>query len=391
MRSLDVDRRVRVVRAHVDIRARTIAVAVFGACVMDAHARSGARAALARGTTTPGVVNITFGGVGYNIARGCATVIARAGVEMDVALVSVVGDDASGRAFAKEWASVALAMKGTIAIAPNARTAHVVCVMGDDGEIASAIADCAIVEKEFTPERARAFEDAARRAAFVVVDANLTPEAIAEVCKMCEEGGKRVWYEPVSVEKSKRIALAFGGARPMSSVAYASPNAAELREMANAIRRTWAQGSPMSPCPFNPSMEFQSASEALDYLASDVSTVLAAGCGCVVLTLGELGCVVSTASPDGIVSRATHVHIPAAPCREIVSVVGAGDALVAGAVAALALGVSPLAAIARGVACASFTCGAHGATMPSVDERDIDVIARIALDAARTLTPAVPQ
>ena len=371
-------------------------VVVFGGCVMDIHARATRRAPRA-GTTTIGTVTGGCGGVGYNIAHGLRAVrraYARedGASDGDVCFVSAVGDDASGAAFVDAWANDD-GDSTSIVVVRDARTATVVCVLDDGGEIVSAVADVECVERGVTPDVVRASADVIeKRASFVVVDANLSVDAIRAVCEMCSRHHEvKMWYEPVSVEKAARIVDAVGGARPMSSVEIASPNAAELRELANAIRRTWAKGSPMSPCPFNPSFEFESASEALDAMASDVSTVLAAGCACVVLTLGALGCVVSRASPDGNISLATHVHIPAAPVREIVSLIGAGDALVAASVAALASGVALVPALARGVACAAIACEHPAAPLPPLDVRDIDARARAVRAACATLAPAVPQ
>ena len=370
-------------------------VVVFGGCVMDIHARA-TRNAPRAGTTTIGTVTGGCGGVGYNIAHGLRAVrraYAREddASDGDVCFVSAVGDDASGAAFVDAWANNG--DSSSIVVVRDARTATVVCVLDDGGEIVSAVADVECVERGVTPDVVRASADVVeKRASFVVVDANLSVDAIRAVCEMCSRHHEvKMWYEPVSVEKAARIVDAVGGARPMSSVEIASPNAAELRELANAIRRTWAKGSPMSPCPFNPSFEFESASEALDAMASDVSTVLAAGCACVVLTLGALGCVVSRASPDGNISLATHVHIPAAPVREVVSLIGAGDALVAASVAALASGVALVPALARGVACAAIACEHPAAPLPPLDARDINARARLVRAACATLTPAVPQ
>jgi sugar/nucleoside kinase (ribokinase family) len=202
--------------------------------------------------------------------------------------------------------------------------------------------------------------------------------------------GAATWYEPVSVEKATRIVEGKDGeASPLIGVAWCSPNAAELRELANAVRRNWAKGSPMSPCPFNPEFKFDTARDALDALASDIATLLAAGCERVVLTLGALGVIVS-AAPDGDASRAAHAHVPAFAVEKIASLVGAGDALVGGTIGGLVRGVDYMRAVARGVACASMACEQRGAALLDVDASEIDRRAAIVYDGITYgITPAV--
>jgi sugar/nucleoside kinase (ribokinase family) len=363
-------------------------VVVFGGAVMDVHARAGGNASLARGTSVVGRVGSAPGGVGMNAATACAEAGRATGV--DVGLVTAVGNDAAGRALRESWTRRVAGRGGDrgVRVVRGSRTATVVGVLDGTGELAACVADVECVETGVDAAWCDGFAMDVREASIVVLDANLGREAIATVCDMCSSAGTALWYEPVSVEKSTRI-LTGNSARPMASVNYCSPNAAELRELANGIRRMWAKGSPMSPCPFNPEFEFETASDALNAMASDISTLLAAGVGNVVLTLGPLGVIVSSA-PDGDISHATHVHVPAVPTR-VVSLVGAGDALVGGTVAALAAGSSLIAAVSRGTACASFACETNRATLDAIDEAALEARATSAYNGVSLLAPAVVQ
>ncbi|CEF98655.1 Pseudouridine-5'-phosphate glycosidase [Ostreococcus tauri] len=362
-------------------------VVVFGGTCVDAHARAGRAGALKRGTSAIGRAWSALGGVGMNVATACASASARTSTR----LVSAVGDDADGDAALEEWSRRARGGGDDgVRIVKGGRTARVVAVLDGDGEIAACVADVEIVEEGVDSAWCASQANACRDARGMVLDGNLGQEAIETVKEMARKFNKWLWYEPVSVEKSTRI---LGGgvddaARPLRGVTFCSPNAAELRELANGVRRGWAKGSPMSPCPFNPEFKFKNASEALDALASDVCTVLAAGCEHVVLTLGPLGVVVSSAPSDGEVSRATHTHVPAVRA-DVVSLVGAGDALVGGAVGALAEGASLLIAIARGVACASIACERAGAALLDVDANEMEKRAAIAFAGISILAPAV--
>ena len=128
------------------------------------------------------------------------------------------------------------------------------------------------------------------------------------------------------MEKSKKIASI------VSLVRVTSPNVLELRQMANALRQKLALGSPPSPSPFNPSFKFESGQQALNKLAGDLQILHSHGVECVYLTLGALGTIVSVSLGNGGGTRYAYVEALLYNDRKVKSVVGAGDAFVAGAV-----------------------------------------------------------
>ena len=69
---------------------------------------------------------------------------------------------------------------------------------------------------------------------FVVCDANLSEESLRNVVSGKDEQNEYVFFEPTSVTKSVKIASI------VNVVDAISPNAKELREMANASRRSLA-------------------------------------------------------------------------------------------------------------------------------------------------------
>jgi len=380
--------RVRRVHATLAPPTATAVVVVFGAIVVDVHATPFASDALARGTSAPGVARASIGGVGVNVATA-----ARASGDgcVDVELVSAVGDDDDGaRAMREATARGLVDVSRAVRIARGRRTARVVGILDGEGELVACVADVDVVEECVDAAWCASFAGDVDASAVVVVDANLGRDAIRAVASTARDRGVPVWYEPVSVGKATRILSEDADdARPLAGTAFCSPNAAELRELANGVRRRWAKGSPMSPCPFNPEFEFDTAGDALNALASDVSTLLAAGCERVALTLGALGAVVSWA-PRGDVSRAMHAHVPAYPVTPV-SLVGAGDAFVGGTVAALARGSDALDAAARGAACASLACERADAALTNVDEREIARRAAVVRRGVTLLMPAVRQ
>ena len=174
-----------------------------------------------------------------------------------------------------------------------------------------------------------------------------------------------MWFEPVSVAKSTRA----GEAGILSRVDFVSPNVAELRAMAadvrarengdvseTATRATTATlrdatetATSARPTAGSHDGPYASAWEAAKATARDAETLLRAGVGRVVLTLGSLGVLVCERNPDGVGAR--HTHLPALPAK-VRSAIGAGDALVAGCVAALSAGRAVEEAVAIGVAAA---------------------------------------
>ncbi|XP_039047092.1 uncharacterized protein LOC120187449 isoform X2 [Hibiscus syriacus] len=62
-----------------------------------------------------------------------------------------------------------------------------------------------------------------------MVGANLSPPALEASCRLAAESNIPVWFEPVSVAKSKRIAPI------VKYITFASPNEDELIAMANAL------------------------------------------------------------------------------------------------------------------------------------------------------------
>ena len=165
---------------------------------------------------------------------------------------------------------------------------------------------------------------------FVVCDANLSEESLRNVVSGKDEQNEYVFFEPTSVTKSVKIASI------VNVVDATSPNAKELREMANALRRSLAPGSPPSPCPFNPHLKFASAQEALNALAGDLQILHSHGVKVVFLTLGELGSIVSSSCGESGKTRYAHVKAERVNSTSTYSVVGAGDAFVAGVVFKLA-------------------------------------------------------
>jgi receptor expression-enhancing protein 5/6 len=331
---------------------------VVGGMVLDVTASPGPHARLRRGSSTPGAVLQNPGGVARNIAEGLARLVGDAGPAP--MLISAVGDDVAGRALIDAWRALGGDTRG-VRVCTGASTPVVATVLDHDGEVAASVADTLTAETGLDAGWIAKHADSIGRATVLVLDGNCAESTIAAAVDAAErvvgpwangEQKPLVWFEPVSVAKSIRAT------KVLAKLDFTSPNAGECRAMANAVRAR----AGVAPLPMDSSVfEFRNIDDAVSTMCDDVGTLLRAGVRRVVLTLGSLGCVLVNKSDGG---DGSWRHVPAltdgAGRPPLRSLVGAGDALVAGAVAALMAGRGEEAAMAVGVVSARRTAEADG-------------------------------
>jgi len=268
-------------------------IAVFGGANIDIKAKVNAPNRL--GTSNPGIVTTTAGGVGRNIAHN----LARLGA--DVALISVVGADVHGDAVLSETKRAGVDVSRVVR--SDISTGSYVALLDHDGEMISALSDMRCADL-LTPDVIVAQEKTIELARLVVADCNLPQESLNLLAELA--GGKLV-IEPVSVPKSRKLIEVL----KTSQVYLASPNFDQIEQMAGT-------------------RDIESAFRFLH----------GKGLTNVVIHAGPEGAFVS----DGVEIE----HVEAQPPQRIVDVTGAGDAAVAGLVYGL-LHDEPLAvAAARG-------------------------------------------
>lgn len=233
------------------------------------------------GTSNPAVVSRTPGGVAGNIAR----TLARLGVP--VSIVSVVGEDESGLGLVTRLAREGVNVDHVVTVS-GAPTATYTAVLNGDGSLAVGVADMAIYERL----DANVVDPVVKlygTGALWCADANPATGGLASLAAVAE----LLMLDPVSVAKAPRLLPLLPGA------AAIFPDAAEATALTG----------------------FVDTEEA-------ATSLLRNGVERVVVTLGEQGVLI--ADPAGIVRRAPASHGP------IADVTGAGDAMVAGYLAALA-------------------------------------------------------
>ncbi|MQL83014.1 hypothetical protein Taro_015496, partial [Colocasia esculenta] len=380
---------------------------IIGGMVLDIHAKPFTPAK--PGTTTPGKVEYVRGGVSRNVAECMSKLWSKP------FLISVVGLDMPGELLLEYWKSSGLPMDGILKH-PGISTPVVSNIFDVSGELAAAVASVEAVvsffllrdtllnpilgnrTKQFPHLHLKfsmfpnsnfsycsrninwiqQFRHHISSAPILMLDANLLPSSLEAACHIAAEYRIPVWFEPVSVSKSKRIA-------PIAKhVTFASPNEAELFAMANALSSGDAQ------CSYKNIGERQSVEDLLQDLKPAICILLEKGIKFLVVTLGADGVFLCsgdgaefsksyvdtgssssglrlceivnenfpskqsacTINPEQIKNHAYILHLPALPAS-VMSLTGAGDCLVGGTLASVCAGLNVMQSIAVGISAAT--------------------------------------
>ncbi|XP_010905070.1 pseudouridine kinase isoform X3 [Elaeis guineensis] len=310
---------------------------IIGGMVLDIHAKPSAHPI--PGTTTPGKVQYVSGGVARNVAE-CMSKLGNKPF-----MISVVGHDVAGDLLLKYWKSAGLPTKGILKL-EGITTPVVSNIFDSSGELAMAVASV---------------------------------EAVVRC--LAAGSGIPVWFEPVSVTKSRRIASV------VNYITCASPNENELVAMANAL----SPGIEFSYIQHQASKgKGHSADSLFEMLKPAMCLLLQKGVKLLVVTLGSDGLFLCCREglsfmKDDLRSRRVgsfgrqlydlvnescssmkHVnfiksgersskffafHYPALPAS-VVSLTGAGDCLVGGILASICNGLDVMQSVAVGTAVA---------------------------------------
>jgi pseudouridine kinase len=275
-----------------------VTVVVVGGANLDLKART--TAVVVPGTSNPGSLVTSPGGVGRNIAEN----LARLGTP--TALVAAVGQDLFGDDLLGATAAAGVDVSAVRRV-PGA-TGTYLAVLEPTGELSVGVSDMAATAT-LGPEHL----DAAllTGADLVVLDGNLRADTLAAAWTLATEAGVRVVLDPVSVPKAAALAHLVGE-RPLWCV---TPNSGELAVLGGRTAALHARGVEL-----------------------------------VWVRRGAEGSLLS--GPDGALELDT---VPG----EVVDVTGAGDAMLAAFCHAVLGGVSPGEAAAYGHAAAALTvaCG----------------------------------
>ena len=322
------------------------------------------------------------GGVGRNIAEG----IFRASPPgaPPPFLLSVVGDDLAGGALLEAWRNLGHTLSAAgVRVCSGAATPAVAAVLDAGGEVAAGVADCDTVEAFLDPPWIQAHAARIAAARVVVLDGNCAPAALAAAVAAARAPATPPPPRLDAAFLNKKARHSSGSSR----YPWRRPRACSRR----ASRARWTSCPPTSrSCgPWRAPRgarrrradddaenelddENENESPWNDATRDDVDALLDAGIGSVVLTLGALGVVLCRREGTNHEEEERHVEdvegasrekkrapfartlgVPALPpSAGVRSLVGAGDALVAGSAAALAAGHDLASAVSFGVAAA---------------------------------------
>jgi pseudouridine kinase len=280
-------------------------VLVIGAMAVDAKGKP--RRALVPGTSAPGTVRLSVGGVARNIAEN----LARLGVH--ATLLSVVGDDPIGRFLLDATARSGVDVEYVL-VRREQRSGAYLAVMDRNGAPAHAIDDMAVL-RYLAPGRIYRLRRLFRDASMIVLDANVSPRVIETIFSLAGRYGKPVCVDPTSTTLAERM-------RPyLGQIHLVVSNLQEARALV---------------C--DPDEELDAQEMAMRLVGMDVEIAI--------ITLAEKGLYYATSDERG--------HVPALQ-RDVVDLTGAGDALTAAVIFGLLNDIPISEAVRLGVSAAALT------------------------------------
>jgi pseudouridine kinase len=303
-------------------------VLVIGSAGLDLVGRS--NAPLQLGTSNPGRMRMSRGGVARNVAEN----LARLGTE--VMLITAVGSDRQGQRLLEETAATGVNVDHCLLVEEEP-TSFYLAVLDEEGNLEVGIDDMRVIAS-IPPEHLRERRGLFKRAAAVFIDANLPEKTLRAAISLAFRSKTPVAADPTSVQ------LAAGLCPYLDRLWLITPNEAE----AGAL------------CPHPvPHADRDSAIDAARHL-------VAQGVGIAIITMAEFGVGYATVDTSG--------HIPAVK-TEIVDPTGAGDALTAAVIFALLNDIPLDEAVRLGVSAAALTLRASGTVSPELSlERLYEVL-----------------
>ncbi len=259
-------------------------ILVVGAAGLDTKGR--ATGPLRPGTSNPGSIRISVGGVARNVAEN----LARLGEH--AILLSAIGADRSGRRVRDQAADAGVDVSYLIE-SPDHHTGAYLAVSDQAGGLSISIDDMVVLSC-LTPGFIYGRRSLIRDAAMVVMDANLSPSAINSLIRQATKYQVPVSADPTSVSLAERLIP------HLPTLFMVTPDLPEAEVLCNrSLRNNRDQGIVAA------------------------KQLVAMGVQVAIVTLAELGVCYATSEVSG--------HVPAVK-TQVLDRTGAGDALTAGVV-----------------------------------------------------------
>jgi pseudouridine kinase len=255
-------------------------VLVVGSASIDSKGR--ARVPFIPGSSIPGDVRISVGGVARNVADN----LARLGVRS--VLLSAVGGGGSGKRILSNAAEVGINTDYMI-INPQFPTSAYIALLDEKGRLTMSVDDMRVLTS-ITPQVIDRCRNLIKSAAMVVMDSNLSQETIDTLIKVARRYKVHVAADPTSTVLAHRLKA------HLRRIFMITPNVAEA-EILSGI-----------------------AIDKHSHAIAAARSLVNAGVEIVIITLAEAGVVYATASASG--------HVPAV-ATDVVDPTGGSDALTA--------------------------------------------------------------
>ena len=292
---------------------------VLGAAGLDVVGRL--ESDLMPATSNPARIRSSFGGVARNVAEN----LARLG--QPVRLVSVVGEDESGRRILEHTASAGVDISSVV----NSKkypTGHYLGVVNEHGHLQFALDDMRLLE-EITTQYLKEHEELFKSSSMVFVDANLPVKTLRSAVSLARRAKIPICADTAAFTLAERLV------KFLPKFYLVTANSKEAGEMTGLS--------------FDAS-DRVTATEAARILVNQ-------GVGIALVTLAEYGVVYATSETTG--------HIPAIR-TPITDPTGAGDAMTAAVLFALLNDIELDDAIRLGVSAASLTLRHPGSVYPKL-------------------------
>jgi pseudouridine kinase len=288
-------------------------VVVIGSSGLDLVGRS--LDALQRGTSNPGQLRVSSGGVARNVAEN----LARLG--SNVILITAVGDDQAGQQLLEQTEICGINIDHCITVSEHP-TGSYLAILDESGNLHLGMDDMRInmaITPEHVTQRADLFEDAAA----VFIDANLPEETLQATVSLASQHGVPIAADPTSTKLALRLEPI------LDELWLITPNEKEAEVL----------------CPHPvPHADRDQAIDAAKHLVNK-------GVEIAIIAMAEFGVGYATAESTG--------HIPAIKTN-VVDPTGAGDALSAAVIFALLNEIPIDEAVRLGVSAAALTLRSIG-------------------------------
>lgn len=273
------------------------------------------------GTSNPGQIRSSFGGVARNVAEN----LARLG--QPVNLITAVGMDTEGESLIQNLQAAGVNTRWIVRSEEHS-TGSYLAVLNPGGSLQFALDDMRVITA-ITPEYIRQVEDLVGQSSVIFLDANLSKETLRTVFSLARKARVPVCADPTSTSLAAKLSPY------LNRLFLTTPNSGEAEIL----------------CDFT--VKITHRRQALEA----AKCMVARGVQIAIVTLAEQGLCYATSDVSGFIQALR---------TTIVDPTGAGDALTSAIIFALINDIPLDDAVRLGVSAASLTLQSRGAVVPDL-------------------------